>query len=335
MRYLALLTLALLPLPLAGDGPVTLRFASVAPDGSPWARELKAVARNVEDTSNGQLKIHWYFNAVAGDESEMGQRLMQGQLDGMASGQFCERVAPSLRIMRLPGLFQDREEANDVASRLQPTIDTEAHQAGVVLPASVAMGPDLIFTNKPVHNMEELRRLKLWRWANDEVGNSASRDMGLTIVPLPIPDAARAFDNGQIDGFFAIPAAALAFQWSTRARYVIDLRGNTFVWGCIIIEGKSFGRLSLPHQALLREAAAKMAMLIDRDGRHIDEQLLGGLFQRQGLQVVKVSDSFRSDFFAAAARARDRSIDRMIPRALLDRAMQLLADHRAEYAGHQ
>jgi TRAP-type C4-dicarboxylate transport system substrate-binding protein len=325
----------LLALPASADGPVTLRFATVAPDGSPWARELKAVARNIEDSTNGQLKIRWYFNGVAGDESEMGQRLLKGQLDGLASGQFCERVAPSLRIMRVPGLFQDREEAADVASRLQSTVEAEAHQAGVVLPASVGMGPDLIFTRVPVHSMDELRKLKLWRWANDEVGNTASRDMGLQIVALPLAEAGHAFDVGQIDGFIAIPAAALAFQWSSRAKYVIDLRGNTYVWGCIIIEGKSFSRLPVAHQAVLREAAAKMGVLIDRDGRHIDEQLLGGLFQRQGLQIIRVSDSFRSEFFAAAQRARDHSIDRLIPRSLLERTMQLLADHRAEYSARK
>jgi TRAP-type C4-dicarboxylate transport system substrate-binding protein len=327
------LLLPLLATSARADGPATLRFATVAPDGSSWAREIKAVTRSVEDASAGQLRIRWYWNGVAGEESEVAERMQRGQIDGVASGQIhCERVAPSFRILRVPGLFRDRDEAADVASRLQPTFEAEAHEAGVMLPAGVGLGADIIFTRNPVHSMAELRQLKLWRRSGDIIGIETSRAMGLQIVPLPLSEGARAFDAGQIDGFIAIPAAALTFQWFTRARYVIDLSGNTFLWGCIIIDGRSFARLSVSQQNLLREAAAKMGVLVDRDGRRLDEQLLGGLFQRQGVQVIKVSDAFRAEFMDAARHARDATIDRqLIPKSLLTQTMSLLADHRAEY----
>ena len=98
----------------------------------------------------------------------------------------------------------------------------------------VSLGPDVIFTRTPVHDLAGLRKLKLWRWDLDEIGIATSRDMGLNIVPLPVADAGRAYDDGRVDGFLAIPLASLAFQWSSRARYVTDLRGS-YIWSCLVM----------------------------------------------------------------------------------------------------
>ena len=52
----------------------------------------------------------------------MGERVRKGQLDGVASGQFlCEAAAPSMRVLRMPGVFQSRDEARDVVAHLLPT----------------------------------------------------------------------------------------------------------------------------------------------------------------------------------------------------------------------
>jgi TRAP-type C4-dicarboxylate transport system substrate-binding protein len=103
--------------------PVTLRLGTVAPRGSGWAHEFVAFARYVEAEAKGALRIKVYFDGVAGDELTMGERVKKGQLDGVASGQFlCQAMAPSLRVLRIPGVFQSRDEARDVVTRQQSTI---------------------------------------------------------------------------------------------------------------------------------------------------------------------------------------------------------------------
>src|SRR5690348_13261182 len=125
---MAVLALALLGAPAHAD-PVVLRMASIAPDGTGWARELKAFARDVEAGSHGQLKIKWYFGGIAGDESQVPQRIRKGQLDGEAAAITCARLAPSLKVLRVVGLFRQREEASYVLSRLQPTVTREFARA--------------------------------------------------------------------------------------------------------------------------------------------------------------------------------------------------------------
>ena len=85
--------------PASGEPEVVLRLASVAPDGSILARELRTFASEVESETEGKVRIKWFMNAVAGDEIEQGERIKRGQLDGTAGGgMFCNRIMPTMRV---------------------------------------------------------------------------------------------------------------------------------------------------------------------------------------------------------------------------------------------
>jgi TRAP-type C4-dicarboxylate transport system substrate-binding protein len=317
-------------LPSRAD-PTVLRMATVAPDGSPWARELNNFSRQVEGATSGQLSIKWYFNAVTGDELEQLERMKRGQIDGAASGQMaCERLAPTLRVSRLPGVFQDRDEAESVVRGLMPLIDKEAHETGFTILGISGLGPSIFFTRTPVHTLAELRKIRLWRWSADEVGTAVTREMGFDVVPLPLYEAARAYDEKRTDGFLGIPAAALAFQWSSQVRYFVDLR-NDYLFGCLMISDRVLLKLPAEQQQALHEAAARLDVRYNDLGRRVDDALLGGLFQKQGLRGVPVSDSFRAEFFDAARVARGKTAERFVSRELLNRVQSMLADYRAEH----
>lgn len=330
-RRAALLALLAATASARADEPITLRVGAVAPEGTGWAREFHAFARYVEAESKGNLRIKLYLGGVAGDELEMGERVNKGQLDGVGSGHFlCQAAAPSMRVLRIPGVFQSRDEARDVVSHLLPTVEDEAARNGFVVLGAAGLGPDVFFTREPVRSLEDVRRLKLWRWDVDDVGIAASRDMGLTIVPLKINEARRAYDDKRIDGFIAAPSAALAFQWSSVASYVTDLHSG-YIYGCLVFGERQFQRLAPEQQAALRAGAARMLVGIDELGRRQDEALLGGLFSKQGLRTVPVSAAFRAEYFAAAKSTRAQLVDRLIPRGLLERVLRMLADYRIEH----
>src|SRR5262249_44319194 len=95
----------------AGAGPRVRRpVATAAPDGSGWARELKVFAREVENATHGEVSVRFYFGGLAGDEIVVGERIQRGQLDGATSGHMlCQKTAPSLRSLRIPGVVRTRE----------------------------------------------------------------------------------------------------------------------------------------------------------------------------------------------------------------------------------
>ena len=256
----------------------------------------------------------------------------KGQLDGVASGQFlCQTAAPSMRVLRMPGVFQSRDEARDVVARLQPTVEDEAAHNGFVILGAAGLGPDVFFTREPVRSLEDVappqavalghRRGRHRRLAADGPRRSCR---------CASSEARRAYDDKRIDGFIAAPSAALAFQWSSVASYVTDLHSG-YIYGCLVFGERQFQRLAPELQAAMRAGAARMLVGIDELGRRQDEALLGGLFSKQGLKSVPVSPAFRAEYFAAARSTRAQLVDRLIPRALLERVLRMLADYRIEH----
>jgi TRAP-type C4-dicarboxylate transport system substrate-binding protein len=185
-----------------------------------------------------------------------------------------------------------------------------------------------------VHNLAELRRLKLWRWDLEPEGVEVARALGLQVVPLPLAEAGRAFEDGRIDGFIALPLAALAFGWTVQAHYLTYLR-ISYLPGGVVVSARALQALPPPYRDIVRAEGAALLARVDEAGRLADKQLLGGLLQKQGMTVVPVSDSFRSEFFAAAKAARDQLQMKMLPRQLLDRVLKQLAEYRALHGVHQ
>jgi TRAP-type C4-dicarboxylate transport system substrate-binding protein len=311
--------------------PVLLRMATVAPEGTAWARESVAYVRDIEALTHQQVKMKWYLGGVAGDELEMLDRIRRDQLDGVASGgMLCMKLAPSMRVLRIVGLFQSRAESAYVSGRLKDTLDREFLKSGFVNLGEVGVGPDILFSRKPVTTMAELTKTRLWIWSVDDVYREELPAMGLAIVPRPVQAAFGSFERSELDGFLAVPTAALAFQWSTEARYFSDLRAS-FLRGCLIMASRAYDALPVEGQHAVMVSAAKTIARLEELGRAQDDLLLGGLFTRQGLTQVPVSDQLRSEFFEAARAMRERLGPELVPPALLQRVLGMLADYRAEH----
>lgn len=315
------------------DSEHVLRISSIAPEGTGYARELRALAAESLALTQGRVRIKPYFGAVAGEEQDAWTRVQRGQLDGVASAaMLCEELSPTMRVMRLPGLFRDRQEVIAVMTRLKPVTDREFERAGARNLGGVMVGPVILFTREPVRSLADLRQHTYWIWDADKVMTPVWPVLGLRVLPLPIYDAAHAFEARRHDGFVATPAAALAFQWSTLARYYEPLP-IAYLVGCLVVANRAFDELSLADQQSIAGAAAKAVMHIDEVGRDMDAQLLGGLFEKQGLHRVPVTTQLQGEYQTTATTARAALVaqHRVAPE-LVAKVEQMLSEIRAREA---
>ena len=307
----------------------TLRMATMAPDGTAWARELKAFAREVQARTDGRVRVKWYFGGIAGDEPAMGQRIRKGQLDGAASGgPLCETMSPSMRVMRVVGLLTTGNEARHVSDHLWRSFETEMHAHGVVGLGTATLGPHILFSRRPIRSMAELRKSRLWVWDRDDVLRAELVSFGAALVALPVGEAARAFEEGRIDGFIAPASVALAFQWSALARYVTDLRLD-YITGCVMIADRAFDELAPADVETIRSAGGKLSVRFADISAQQDAMLLNGLFAKQGVTTVPVDPRFATEFFELARATRERLDPKLVPQALVSRVLGILADFRA------
>jgi TRAP-type C4-dicarboxylate transport system substrate-binding protein len=311
----------------AGD-PITLRMAAIAPDGTAWARELKALARDVEVLSAGELRIKWYLGGIAGDELGALERVKRAQLDGEAGAIFCQRLAPSLRAARLVGVYQSRDEAVYVMTRLKPRLDEEFRLSGFANLGEAVFGSDVLFSHKPIHSMAQVRAGRFWVWSLDPIWQATLPQLGAAMAASSLDEAGALFAAGRVDGFFAVPSAALAYQWSTQARYFANL-GAAMLPGCVVVSNSAFDPLSNEQKQALTSATAKFIQRFNVMSAQLDEQLISTLFEKQGLTQVPVSPQFRAEFVAAAQAAAQQLGDRLLPGPLYAEVTRMLGDFRA------
>jgi len=311
--------------------PVTLRMAAIAPDGTEWARALKAYAQEIETESHGELRMKWYLGGVAGDELTALDRVRRGQLDGEAGAIFCQSLAPTLRAARMPGLFESRDEFLYVMSRLKPTLDEEFRKAGFTNLGEAVFGIDVLFSRQPIRSMSELLATRLWAWNLDPVWESVAREMGMKTIVTTIDEHSDAWRHKTYDSFFCVPSAALAYQWSTEARYVSDL-GATALPACLVVSNAAIDPLPLPLKQVLVSASAKFMHRFSEVSQHLDQALIGGLLEKQGVVKVPVAPDFRAAFNASAQAAERKLGTALMAPGLLDTFQRMVAEYRA---GHR
>src|SRR5262249_29184602 len=173
-----------------------------------------------------------------------------------AGASVCTALAPSLKVTRLQGLFPNRDAHERLVHQI-PGVDEEFRKQGFVNLGVAGLGPSVVFTRVPITSWEQLKQLRLWRWDLDEVGWHHDRMMGLTVVPLSVEGAASAFEAGKIDGFIALAASALAFQWHSHAPIILPLEFD-YLNACLIISNATFDSLTLEAQRALRTAGTKL-----------------------------------------------------------------------------
>ena len=312
----------------AGDEPITLRMSAIAPEGTGWARELKAMARELETATHGSVHMKWYLGGIAGDEMMALSRIRRGQLDGAAGALFCGSLSPTLGVTRVAGLVQSRDEALYLLNHLKPRIDEDFKRAGFVALVLGNFGNDIIFLRDRVDSFADLKKRPMWIWDAETVLKKQMGLMGMRMVPAPIDQLSSMYDGGKIDGMFVIPTAALAFQWTTRAKYFIDLRGSMLP-GCLAITQKSYDSLSFDEQQALAAAAAKFGVRFEELGKREDSLLLGGMLEKQGVHRLAASEGLRSAFIEAAAAARAKLDDSIIPSKLVSESLDVIATYRA------
>jgi TRAP-type C4-dicarboxylate transport system substrate-binding protein len=311
--------------------PITLRIATAAPDGTAWARLFRAMGRDIESDSNGALKTKWYFSGIAGSELESLERLKKNQLDAvMSGGPVCMKLAPSMRAIRLIGLYASREEAAYVLGRLRPTIEREVTEAGFHNIGVAMLGPDMLFTRTPVTSVAELRKTRLWVWDVDPTMLEQFGAIGVPTAAMGVENAASAYEDKKIDGMLSVPTAALAFQWSAATRNLVELHLG-YLPGCMVVNQRMWDTLAFDERAVVNDALAKFLARLEDLGRRQDAELLGGLFERQGLKRVTISPSFAAEFETLAKSARETVRGKLLPAELIDRVTQWLRDYRAEH----
>jgi TRAP-type C4-dicarboxylate transport system substrate-binding protein len=287
------LFLALSVIPAQAKRPKYLfKVASLAPEGSVWTKRFRDFAREVEEKSNGEIGFKIYAGGVMGDDRAMYRKMRIGQLHG---GGFTmtgiSEVVPDFRVLGIPFQFNSYDEVDRVKEKLLPRLEEEFDKKGMVLMAITEVGFIYTMSTFPITTLAELKKSKAWAPEGDPISKVLLETVGVTPIPLSIPDVLTSLQTGLINTAFNSFYGSIVLQWFTKISYITDIP-FAYAYGAFILDKKTFSKLP-PEYAEMMKAATKtnFSKLID-DTRKSNEEALQVLLNN-GIKLVQITPMAR------------------------------------------
>ncbi len=330
-KAVSIFPVLLLSLLLAGAAAAkTLKFATLAPAGTTWMKEMTAGAERVAERSEGRVKLKFYPGGVMGNDQSVHRKIKIGQLHGGAftSGGLAE-IEPGVQAYGLPMLFRSLDEVDYVRERLDPVLKREMEAAGFVLLGITEGGFARILSKQPMQDLETLRQSKVWLPEGDDIGLTVFRALGITPISLPIADVFTGLQTGLIETVPVNPTSAIAFQWHSSTAYMTDVP-IIYLIGVLAIEKSVFDKLAAEDQAILREEMGAVFERLDVVNREDNEAARLAL-QQQGITFVMP----RQGEVERWREIADSSVDEMvesgiIPRSIVEQVRAYLQEFRGK-----
>ncbi len=270
---------------VAGVEAKTLKFATLAPAGTTWMKEMKVGAEQIKQRTDGRVKLKFYPGGVMGNDQSVHRKIKIGQLHGGAFTQVgLAQVYPGIQVLGLPMLFRSLDEVDYVREHVDAVLKREMEAAGFVLLGISEGGFARILSKQPMQDLESLRSSKVWLPEGDRVGLTVFQALGITPISLPIADVFTGLQTGLIETIPVNPTSAIAFQWHSSTAYMTDVPIN-FLIGLLAIRKSVFDKLSAEDQAVMREEMGVVFKHLDELNR-IDDEAAKAALQQQGITFV-------------------------------------------------
>ena len=306
----------------------TIKFATVAPEGSTWMNVMKEYDQAIRKESNGRLGFKTYPGGVQGDEKDLLRKIRIGQLHSAGvTGNGLTTVAPVARVMDSPFLFKTYDEVDNIYQTFDKEFNQSFTENGFVNLGWAEVGFVYMFTNTPVRVTEDLKGVKMWMWEGDPIAEAAFKAIGIHPIPLSITDVLTSLQTKLIDGIYISPYAAIALQWFSRVKYMLDVPLADAA-GAVIISKKKFDEMPADLQEILlkngRKYMQKLTSLSRQDNAKSIETL-----KKNGISILSPpSEKAVSAYEDRGKQARRMLVGKLFSEDLLNKVEASVADYR-------
>jgi TRAP-type C4-dicarboxylate transport system substrate-binding protein len=299
---LALLALGMVFKPLQAE--TVLKIATLAPDSTVWMKTMREGADEIEQQTQGRVKLKFYPGGVMGNDKVVLRKIRIGQLQGgaLTSGALAQ-VYPDAQLYSLPFVFKNIDELNYVRKHMDAVIAKGLEQKGLVSLGISNGGFAYVASTSPATSLQEIRQQKVWLPQGDVVGATMFKAADIAPVPLPISDVYTALQTGLLNTVIANPSSIIAFQWHTKVQYVTDAP-IIFLVGMMVVDKKAFSGLSEDDQGTVRAVMQEKFAKLDELNRR-DNEAARRVLRDNGIKFLKSSEEEQASWSNIAAGTWD------------------------------
>jgi TRAP-type C4-dicarboxylate transport system substrate-binding protein len=306
------------------------KVASLAPEGSVWAKRFRDFVHEVEEKSNNEIGFKIYAGGVMGDDRAMYRKMRVGQLNG---GGFTmtgiSEFVPDFRVLGTPFLFNSYEEVDWVKQKIMPRFVSDFDKKGMVLLAVTEVGFVYTMSTQSISTLAELKQSKAWAPEGDPISKVLLETVGVTPIPLSIPDVLTSLQTGLINTTFNSYYGSIVMQWFTRISYITDIP-FAYAYGAFILDKKTFSKLPPKYAELMRSAARTHFDRLLADTRKSNEDALQALVEN-GIALVQPTPATRSEL---QNNYRNRTVDKLVNDAFSQSVYDEIIKHLGEFQGN-
>lgn len=317
------------PAPARADG-AELRLATLAPGGSKWMEVLDAAAGEVKTKTNGRVSLKYFEGGSQGDERDFVRKIKLGQLDGAAiTSVGLAMIDESIRVLELPTMFQTAEEVDYVADKMWPYFQKKFADKGFRLNDRGEVGWIYFLSKNKVESLADLKGQKLWMWGDDQLVGAMFKKVGVSGVPLGVPEVDAALTSGRINACYGSPLASVALQWYTKVKFMTSMP-MSFAIGATVVSLESLKKLSAEDQATVAEIGSRSAKKLRKQIRkeNINAQNLMG---KKGITTVQTPQAMVDDFRKQGEQVWKELVGKVYSQAELDMVLKYRDEYRAKH----
>ncbi len=318
-------------LPVAASAQVvTVKMATLVPEGSSWHLVLKEVADQWNKISGGRVRVLLYAGGVAGDDPDVVRKMRLGTLNaGVLTSVGVAEIDRAVYALSIPMAFNDYDEVYYVLDKMRPQVEAAIEAKGFVVLNWADGGWVHFFTQKPVATPNDLKALKLFQWAGDPKSLEIWRSLGFTVVPLPSTELATALQTGLVQAFGASPQVAVITRYYENAKNMTDLNWALLL-GSTVITKQTWDRIPADLKPALlkamRDAGAKLQAEIRKSGASDVEAM-----KKRGLNVVPIDAKTHAVWVSLAESVYSKVRGDFVPADAFDAAIKYRDEYRKQH----
>jgi len=307
---------------------VTLKIASIAPDGTSWMNEMRKGADEIQARTDGRVSFRFYPGGIMGNDKSVLRKIRAGQLHGGAlTGGGVAEVYPEANVYSMPFLFRDYSEVDYVRERMDPVLLEGIKEKDFISFGFSEGGFAYLMSTSPIAGIDDLRGHKVWVPEGDEISRAAFEATNVSPVSLPLTDVLTGLQTGLIDTVAGSAIGAIALQWHTRVKYLTDAP-LLYLYGSMVLKRQAFEKLEPADQKIVQEVMSSVFSRLNKLNRKDNESALKAI-QAQGIALVEPEPEERERWRNSVNGAMDKLLQNGLFKAeMLQRVEKLLGDYR-------
>ncbi len=316
---------------LAGQAhAMWFKIATLSPEGSVWMERMRDGAEELARRTNNRVRIKYYSGGVMGDDKAVLRKIRIGQLQGGAfvGGSLSEYYRDN-QIYSLPLFFRSFKEIDYVRERLDKRIMDGFEKGGFVTFGIAEGGFAYVMSTVPIRTVEDMRGQKVWIPDNDSMILETVKAFDITPIPLSIADVRAGLQTGLINTVTTPPIGALALQWHTQIKYLLD-EPFLYIFGMLAVDRDAFFKISPEDQKIFREIMGAVFKALDQRNREDNIKALETL-RNQGIEFIRPSAEAMKIWLKDASEVPKRLVETdRLSQEMVDTLGNLLKEYRTK-----